>query len=687
MPLSKLTLQEFAQLGDAVPAMLGCFDAADFSCLYLNERYAAWFNTSPAAAVGKSFTELAGERAAADLNPHVEAMRRGQTTVRYQRNFHTPAGVERWIEVQLVASSDLPPTRVYVSVFDVTERTVAERAAIDNAGRLSKFFEASDEGVVFHENGRITDVNPSLTRLLGYSMQEMLGRSTLDFVGPADRGAVSAVIARGEEATYESSVLTKSGEIKPTEFIVRDMVWQGKPQRMVIVRDLTRRNAVESRIRFLALNDPLTGLPNRAQLDERLSQLIRRCQSQPIKLATLFLDLDQVKRVNDSLGHAAGDDLLCEIADRLSKVCAMASPLDDEAWLARLGGDEFVATYMYETDGQLELFVQQITSAFNAPLFVQHRELRISASIGVALYPQHGNTSSELLKNADAAMYLAKTQGRATVRYFDPSLALAADLALDIEHELTEAIKAQQFELYFQPLLSADGRALHSVEALIRWQHPLHGLISPDRFIKVAEESQLILPMGQWVIQEALAQVKPWVEAGWAGAKVAVNLSTNQFRETDFVAGVKTALVAAKVGGERLEIELTERMVMNESDTVRRALAQLKALGIALAVDDFGTGLSSLSRLQSLPIDQLKIDQSFVSALPESHSALAIVTSLVQLGRGLSLKVVAEGVETEAQRECLELIGCPVMQGFLFAKPMPRDEFLVWLRDFLARVA
>jgi EAL domain-containing protein (putative c-di-GMP-specific phosphodiesterase class I) len=218
---------------------------------------------------------------------------------------------------------------------------------------------------------------------------------------------------------------------------------------------------------------------------------------------------------------------------------------------------------------------------------------------------------------------------------------------------------------------------------LIRWQHPTRGLTRPDHFIRVAEDVHLILPIGHWVIDEALEQVKRWIEAGWTGARVAVNLSSNQFREADFAHNIEAALRRTNVNGACLELELTERMVMGEEAQVQHVLQQLKDLGIALAIDDFGTGFSSLSRLRSLPIDQLKIDQSFVNDLPESHSALAIVTSLVQLGRGLSLTVIAEGVETEAQRECLELLDCPVMQGFLFAPPMSGDDFLSWLTQFL----
>jgi diguanylate cyclase (GGDEF)-like protein/PAS domain S-box-containing protein len=681
MENSKITLEELKQLANAVPAMLACFDASDFRCLYANEHYAQLGGMTAKDAIGKTFSEITGFDAAIQIQPYVDEVLRTGKLVRYERSYVGKSGSQRWIEVSLVPNRGVDMDRAFVLIFDITKHRVAEIAARQSAERLRKFFEASEEGIAFHVGGRITDVNPPLLRMLGYNEAEVVGRSTLEFVAESARTQVAQVMASGVETAYESMALTRHGVSIPVEFIVRDMVWQEKPQRMVIVRDVSGRRAAEERIRFLALNDSLTGLPNRAQLDERLARLVEA----RAPFATLFLDLDQVKRVNDSLGHSAGDQLLVQIAERLSGICADIGTLSSGAWLSRLGGDEFVITYTHKNAIDLERFVSSVMAAFNQPVQVGHRELRVSASIGIALYPSDGGTPSQLLKNADAAMYLAKTQGRATVRYFDQSLAVAADMALEIEQELSTAIAADQFLLYFQPQVSPDGRELFGVEALIRWQHPTRGLTSPDHFIRVAEDVHLILPIGQWVIDEALAQVKRWIEAGWKEARVAVNLSSNQFREADFVRNIVSALRRARLNGPCLELELTERMVMGEESQVLQVLTQLKEHGIALSIDDFGTGFSSLSRLRSLPIDQLKIDQSFIDDLPESHSALAIVTSLVQLGRGLSLKIVAEGVENEAQRECLDLLGCPVMQGFLFAKPMSGDEFLIWLTEFFAK--
>jgi diguanylate cyclase (GGDEF)-like protein/PAS domain S-box-containing protein len=680
-----IKLQELKQLVDALPAMVACFDVQTLCCVYANEAYAKLGGQTTESVIGMTFTAIAGAEAATEIKPYLEEVIRTNKTVRYVRTLIDAAGKRCWIEVALVPNRTPKMDRAYVLIFDITRHREAEIAAQEGAERQKKFFDASDEGVAFHTGGIITDANPTLLRLLGYDATEVIGRSTLDFVPAAVREQVAKVIAAGGEARYTSFVLNSSGQSIPVEFVVRDVIWDGKQQRMVVVHDLSGRVTAEARVRFLALNDALTGLPNRAQLDERLSILIRHATVDQSTFATLFIDLDQVKRVNDSLGHAAGDQLLVEVADRLARLCAQSEPHPERAWLARLGGDEFVMTYIYKNDADLARFVDQVMAAFRQPMPLDQRELRVSASVGVALFPRDGDTASQLLKNADSAMYLAKTQGRATVRYFDPSLAIAADMALEIEHELSSALDAGQFRVFFQPQLSADRSQLAGVEALIRWQHPTRGLISPDHFIQVAEDVHLILPMGQWVMDQSLAEIKRWHDAGWAAARVAVNLSSNQFRDADFAKNIEAALDRAQISGDCLELELTERMVMGDAAQVQEVLTRLKCRGVTLSIDDFGTGLSSLSRLRALPIDQIKIDQSFICDLPESHSALAIVTSLIQLGRGLALQVVAEGVETEAQRECLDLLGCPVLQGYLFAKPMPADEFLVWLKAFLAR--
>jgi diguanylate cyclase (GGDEF)-like protein/PAS domain S-box-containing protein len=654
--LGDISCAELKQLAENVPVMLAVFDAATMRCIYANKRYAALSGRDQAQIVGQRFETIVSPTTFEAIKHHVHRAVVQREAVNYSRTLTLPSGEIRHLDVSFA-----PDTR---------------------AERLRKFMAASAEGIAFHIDGIITDVNHALTQMLGYSADEFVGKSTLEFVPIEEHERVSAVIKSGAETSYESCALHKTRGVVPVEYIVRDMVWEGIFQRMVIVRDLSERDTSEQRIRFLALHDALSGLPNRASLDEHLLALVAAEPVQPF--ATLFIDVDQLKRVNDSLGHAAGDQLLSELSQRLSQrlsqQCLSSLDIPGHAWLSRIGGDEFVATYLMHDEADLERFIHAVMASFEAPFRVEHREIRVSASVGITVYPQDGDTPSQLLKNADAAMYVAKAEGRDTVRYFDESLTQRADLVLETSQALATAVQGDQFRLYFQPLLSADGKELLGAEALLRWQHPVRGLLAPDEFIHIAEEGHLIVGIGHWVLAEALRHVKHWMSLGWVDARVAVNLSSNEFNDAGFTNSVLNALAQAELNGTHLELEFTERMLMDVKGDARASLDALKAAGIALAIDDFGTGYSSFSRLRAMPIDTLKIDQSFVADIPESHSALAIVTALLQLGRGLSIDVLAEGVETESQRECLELLGCSMMQGYLFAKPMSGEDFCAWMQ-------
>ncbi len=680
-----ILIAELKRLAENIPAMLAVFDAESFQCLYANERYATLAVTHAQSIVGLHFAQIVGEDAAEAIRPYVEQVLREKRTVNYVRSIQLPSGELRDIEVSLVPDESEHGLHVHVLAFDITRYRAAERALAQSGERVAKFMAASEEGIAIHVDGMITDVNESLARMLGYEVTEFVGRSTLEFVPREDHERVRAVIASGREVTYESRAIHKVLGPIPVEYIVRNMIWEDVKQRMVIVRDLTERKASEQRLRFLALHDSLSGLPNRASLVEHIATLIARVPQRAF--ATLFIDVDQLKRVNDSLGHAAGDTLLVELSERLSTVCSAPHLSDNKAWLARIGGDEFVIAYSHHDRVDLERFVATVVESFTQPFRVERREIHASASIGIAIYPHDGTSSSQLLKNADAAMYLAKKEGRDTVRYFDTSLARRADELLEIEQALAVAVTESQFRLYFQPLLSSDGRDLIAAEALIRWQHPTRGLIGPNEFIQIAEESFFVQPIARWVLAEALRNVKRWISLGWEDARVSVNLSNHELRDSEFAERVLDALKEADVDGRHLELEFTERMLMEYESTTQSSLTLLKAAEVVLAIDDFGTSFSSLLRLRSLPVDQLKIDQGFVVDIPASHEALTVITAILQLGRGLGLDIVAEGVETEAQRECLELLGCSVMQGYLFARPMPAEAFEQWLIDHRARNA
>jgi diguanylate cyclase (GGDEF)-like protein/PAS domain S-box-containing protein len=681
---STITLPELLALTDAVPVMLACYDVATHRCIYANGPYAALGGMTRHQVIGKTIEQIIGSDAAQRVKPHLARMLAEKRPVSYTRPTSTSSDDPRWIEVQLVPAHSPLINRFFVIVFDVTPHRLAELQSLKSATRLGKFMQASIEGIAFHVGGTITDVNPPLLKMLGYEFDEMVGHQTLEFVPPHEHLRVRQVIASESEIAYESFAVHKDGRALPVEYSVRNFEWDGKGQRLIIVRDLSERRAAQERIRFLALHDVLTGLPNRAQLDDHLSLLLTEASRLNTQFSVLFIDLDQLKRINDSLGHSFGDMLLANVGERLLAFCEAEVSSTEKPWLARLGGDEFVITLSHADAASCHQFSARLQAALQRPIDIQGRKILITASVGVAGFPHDGDTPSQLLKNADMAMYHAKASGRDTTRFFDQSLARAADHALVIEEELGVALQSRAFVLHYQPEVSTDGKRVLTAEALIRWQHPTRGLLGPDEFIPIAEGLHLIVPIGQWVIDEALAQVPRWRQLGWHDAKVAVNLSSNQMRTPGFADHVLHSLHRLGLGGECLELELTERMVMSDDGNVLATLTKLKAAGVSLAIDDFGTGLSSLSRLRTSPVEKLKIDKSFVLELPHSASSVAIVKSILELARGLSLSAVAEGVETHAQRQCLESLGCHAMQGFLFTEPLAADAFATWLKPLFA---
>jgi len=456
---------------------------------------------------------------------------------------------------------------------------------------------------------------------------------------------------------------------------------------MTIVRDLRDREQAQQRIQHLAMHDALTGLPNRLAFDMRAQGLLAQAQARDETLAMMFIDLDHFKRVNDSLGHPVGDVLLQTVAARITHTLRAhvvgkgdSYPVRGADLVARFGGDEFVILLAGNpAPAAVQAVAAKLLAEIGAPLEVEGVWISVTPSIGVALYPEHGSTPAELVKHADIAMYRAKQQGRAHCSFFEPAMAELARAELAMESRLAQAIRDGEFLLHFQPQISlADGRLL-GVEALVRWLHPERGVVGPDEFIPVAEARRLILPIGTWVLHEALRCAVHWHRSGLARVPVSVNLSTLQFQAPRFVETVEQALADAGADGSMLELELTERMLMDDVAGVRHALQRLKALGVGIAIDDFGTGYTSLALLKHLPIDRLKIDRSFITDLPADAGSAAIAHAIINLGKSLGMEVVAEGVETQAQREWVRARGCDAAQGFIGGQPMAQAPFEAWL--------
>ncbi|MBC7940442.1 MAG: EAL domain-containing protein [Chitinophagaceae bacterium] len=667
----------FRLVANAVPVAIAYYERHANTCRYANREYAAMFGRDEASIVGLPLTEIIGQAASDRIQPQVDRVVQDLVAINYERELVDAEGDTRYIEVNLLphVGEDGQAVGAFVLIADITRHRRAEAALRESEERLAKFMHASAEGIVFHKGGLITDVNPPLLALLGWTLPEMLGRPTLDFVAPDQRQQVAEVIAAAPEITYDSAVLHRDGTRIPVQFIVRTVRHGDEVLRMTIVRDIRDRIEAQARIHHLAHHDPLTGLPNRLDFIGRLQAQIDHAMKRGETMALLFIDLDHFKRVNDSLGHPVGDMLLQTVAQRIT------GALRGGDLVARFGGDEFVLLLAGNPSPQaVQDVADKLLAAIGAPLEVSGASISVSPSIGVALCPRDGNTPDTLIKHADTAMYHAKAQGRAHCRFFEPAMEEAVMAALAMESRLAQAIRDHEFVLHFQPQLTLADGSLRGVEALVRWQHPARGLVGPDEFIPLAEARRLILPIGQWVLHEALRCAVAWQRAGLLAVPMAVNLSSAQFQATGFVESIQRLLAEAGAEGRQLELELTERMLMEDVPAVRATLLRLAALGVGLAVDDFGTGYTSLAHLKDLPIHCLKIDRSFIHELPADRGAAAIARAIVEMARSLGLRVVAEGVETQAQHDWALVQGCDAQQGFFDARPMAADAFETWLR-------
>jgi diguanylate cyclase (GGDEF)-like protein len=432
-----------------------------------------------------------------------------------------------------------------------------------------------------------------------------------------------------------------------------------------LASSLTEANKELQRMAFL---DGLTQLPNRMLLNDRLGHAIARSRRDGSLIALLFVDLDGFKTVNDSLGHQVGDQVLKEIAARLSGIVRASETV------ARIGGDEFVVLVeAVEDRTELALLAQRMETAVSMPILLENEEVQLSASIGIAVFPDDVTDEKQLLTHADAAMYSAKASGKNTHRFHDPATTVsAAGLMADLR-DLRHALERNEFELFYQPKLAANGADMLGVEALIRWHHPKRGLVAPNDFIPIAERFGLIAQIGSWVIDEACRQMRVWLDHGWI-IPVAVNLSAQQLRQTDLVEQVEGSLAHYGIEPRQLTLELTESGAMGDAEQTLELLACLEALGVKIAIDDFGTGYSSLSYLRRFSVNELKIDRSFVRDVEHDDDARSIVTAVVNLAHSLNLRVVAEGVETRRQSEYLSSMKCDELQGYFFSRPLPANE-------------
>nr|WP_255719693.1 bifunctional diguanylate cyclase/phosphodiesterase [Pelomonas sp. P8] len=668
-------------LADHVPAWIALYGAADHRCQFANRGYAEAFGLTQESIVGLHFSEIVGPEGYEHVRPHVERLVRELQSVVYERELPRPGGDVAYLEIHLIPQFDADGELLgsWVLVYDISRHRRAEQRLRESEGRLEKFMQATVEGILFHRDGTMTDVNQSLCAMTGWSADELIGRHVLSFVAEDHLANVQEVMRASRELRYETAILHRDGTRIPVELIIRTLERDGERLRMAVVRDIRDRLASEARIQHLAHHDGLTGLLNRSAFMERMAAMLKLAERNNDMLALLFIDLDNFKRVNDSLGHMEGDQVLTTVSERL------VGALRGSDLVGRFGGDEFVVLLTDVTArADVVVVLEALLQVVEVPVKADGRALSVTPSIGVAVFPDDGRLADELIQHADTAMYRAKAKGRATYQFFESSLAETAYADIVLEDELAQGLTRNEFELFFQPQVEATTGQLSGAEALLRWRHPKRGLLSPDAFIFVAERHRLMLPLGEWVLREAAATARRWREQGLTqghGAmRIAVNLSRMQFNLEGFADTVKRVLADSGAKGQWLELELTERMLIDDITHAPATLAQLRQLGLTVSVDDFGTGYTSLAHLTELPLDKLKIDQGFVVRLPDDVGAQAITRAIVQMAVGLGLTVTAEGVRTVAQWQLLASWGCQQFQGELVGVPMSASEFETWVR-------
>lgn len=553
-----------------------------------------------------------------------------------------------------------------------------ERAAREREVRSQTVFEKTSEGIIFTDAKlRILMVNPAFTAITGYSEDEVLGeKPSLLQSGRHDDAFYQAMWASiNQTGTWRGEFWNrrKSGEIYPQQSTISAVRSDaGELTGYIgVFGDMSSLRRSEEALYRLAHHDILTGLPNRALLRASLEQSLTRARRRDKLLALIYLDLDLFKNVNETLGHPVGDRLLQHVAAELEKA------IGDNCLIARVGGDEFMVVAEDLNDPSVAArLATRILNCFAEPFSADDRELFITASVGISLFPTDGRDIDALQSNADVAMYQAKEHGRNTYRFFESTMTAGVSDRLRLETALRGALGRQQLWLAYQPQIALGDKALVGVEALLRWDHPELGAVSPGVFIPIAEETGLIREIGDWVLERAVRQLADWDQAGIAVPRLAINLSMPQIESPDLVDQVRRVLERSGVSANRIELEVTESMLMRNIDQVRANLEALRAMGVYLAIDDFGSGYSSLRYLKRLPIHRLKIDRSFVEHLTEDANDDAIVRAVVALGRSLGLAVLAEGVETPAQADFLASEGCHEVQGFLFGRPVPPEDII-----------
>lgn len=600
--------------------------------------------------------------------------------------FRTPSGRVKWLNTRAAPLVDRAGRITgYLGVnADIADLKQTEETLRASESRFRSYFELPLIGIALTgADKRWWEVNDRLCEMLGYRRAQLLSMTWAELTHPDDLGIdvmqFERVIGRRIEGySVDKRFIRQDGALLYTGVSTRCVrrANGAVDYFVMVIQDITERKEAEDRVRHLAHYDPLTGLPNRVLLGDRLQQAVVRAGREHTQTGVMMVDIDRFKLINDALGHAVGDRLLQEAATRL-RGCARQCDT-----ISRQGGDEF-AVLLPDLDGGDEVtrIAQRMLDLVAQPIRLDDQEISVTCSIGISLYPRDGRSGELLLKNADIALYRAKDMGRNNYQFYLSGATMLSRERLNLETSLRHAVERQQLEVYYQPKWDFQVGAVTGAEALVRWNHPKLGLLSPARFIPIAEDSGLVLPMGEWVLRAAIREIGELHRSGFPGLRIAVNLSGRQFQQVELADLVGQALTESRFDPVCLELELTESTLMRHTDNNLAVLNALKATGARIAIDDFGTGYSSLSYLQQFPVDVLKIDRTFVMDLPDAAGSVAIVDAIVTLAHGLGLEVVAEGVETSEQLAFLHTHGCDEGQGYYFGRPTPLAEFRALLEQ------
>ena len=596
-------------------------------------------------------------------------------------------GTEFPIEIMLSPQENDEGILVTAAIRDITERKAAESALKEAAKKYRAIFDGALEGMFqFSSDGGLLSANPYLAKMLGYDSLEGVFSTVKDMAREA--------WAYPDECARFMQEIDEHATIQGFECQFKrkgsSNIWVSLNARKVFgddgqllyyegfATDITKRKVAEERVQFLAYYDALTGLPNRTLLQDRLVKALDSALRRKERVALLFLDLDRFKDINDSFGHSFGDLLLQIIAARFK------SGVRKQDTVGRLGGDEFLIVLTNVKEIAYASFVaERLMRAMSAKFVIQGRSLSISCSIGISIFPEDGMDSESLLKNADAAMYSAKESGRNNFRFFAEDMNAQAVERVTLENSLRLALDKKELFLVYQPQMNIATGKIIGLEALLRWQHPTLGIVPPNRFIRIAENCGLIVPIGEWVLRTACAQVRKWQDEGIPVMSIAINVSTVQLRQKDFCELIRSVLNKTGLDPQYLELELTESIFLTDADETLSTIKKLKAMGLTLAIDDFGTGYCNFIYLRQFRISKLKIDRSFIRDVAVNPDYVAITTAIISMAKSLNIKVLAEGVEDEAQMSFLRAHQCDEIQGYYFSKPLAVDKVAAKLRGHI----